>query len=144
MRKAFVLLGGALVLATGLSGCGKTRLTHRGTPDEFAISRNAPLVVPQDFNLTPPRPGQPRAVAQDAQGAAVEALFGPGVRVPAKSQAEQNLLDKAGAAKTDPAIRSQAGDPKTPTVNKGAFVRELMGAPAGTIDAKKAKVAITG
>ena len=140
MRNALVVLAGALALVS----CGKTSLTHKGTPDEFAISRNAPLVVPQDFNLAPPRPGAPRAVGQDAQSAAVEALFGPGARVAPKSPAEQNLLDKAGAGQTDPAIRSQAGDPKTPTVNKGAYVRELLGAPAGTRDAAVAKVTPNG
>ena len=140
MRTAFVVLAGALALVA----CGKTSLTKRGGPDEFAIARAAPLVVPQDFNLTPPRPGEARPIGQDAQTQAMEALFGPGVRVPPKSAAEQNLLDKAGAAKTDPAIRSQAGDPKTPTVNKGAFVRDLMDAPAGTRDAAKAKVVVTG
>ena len=133
-----------LLAAVALAACGKTSLTKRGGPDEFAIARAAPLVVPQDFNLTPPRPGAARPIGQDAQTQAMEALFGPGVRVPPKSAVEQNLLDKAGAGKTDPAIRSQAGDPKTPTVNKGAFIRDLIDAPAGTRDPGKAKVGIPG
>jgi hypothetical protein len=138
MRKILLICGSAMALAA----CGKTGLAGHKGPDEMAISRNAPLVVPQDFSLTPPRPGAPRAVGQDAQGAAMEALFGPGTKVPPKSPAEQQLLDKAGAGSTDPAIRSNAGDPKTPTVNKGAFVRELIDAPAGTRNAKVAEVKI--
>ncbi|PZN92688.1 MAG: DUF3035 domain-containing protein [Alphaproteobacteria bacterium] len=138
MRNILVICGAAMALAA----CGKSGLAAHNAPDELAISRNAPLVVPQDFALTPPRPGAPRAAGQDAQGAAMEALFGPGVRVPPKSAAEQQLLDRAGAAATDPAIRSQAGDPKTPTVNKGAFLRELMDAPAATRNAEVA--AVTG
>jgi hypothetical protein len=110
----------------------------------MAISRNAPLVVPQDFALAPPKPGAPRAAGTDAQSAAMEALFGPGARVPPKSPAEQQLLDKAGAGNTDPAIRSNAGDPKTPTVNKGAFVRELLDAPVATRNAQVAEISITG
>ena len=125
-----------LVLGAALAACGGGR---KG-PDEFAISRNAPLVVPPDFALTPPRPGEARPIGQDAQGAASEALFGPGVRVPPKSAAELQLLDKAGATKTDPAIRSNAGDPQTPTVDKGAFLKELMGAPAGNTNAQVAEV----
>lgn len=140
MRKILVVMAGTLALAA----CGKTGLGNRNAPDEFAISRNAPLVVPQDFNLTPPRPGEARPIGQDSQAAAMEALFGAGARVPPKSAAEQNLLDKAGSGKTDPAIRSQAGDPKTPTVNKGAFVRELLGAPAGTNNPAVAKVGAPG
>jgi hypothetical protein len=136
---AFVIIAGALAL----SACGGKRgLGERRGPDELAISRAAPLVVPADFNLTPPRPGAPRATGQDAQSQAMEALFGPGVRVPPRSPAEQQLLDKAGAGTIDPAIRSNAGDSDTPTVNKGAFVRELMDAPAGTVDAQRAQVAL--
>ena len=136
MRNLLVICGAALALA----GCGKTGLAGHNAPDELAISRNAPLVVPQDFALAPPRPGTPRATGQDSQAAAMEALFGPGVKPPAKSPAEQQLLDKAGAGSTDPAIRSNAGDPKTPTVNKGAFVRELLDAPVGTRNAAVAEV----
>jgi hypothetical protein len=62
--------------------------------------------------------------------------------VPPRSAAEQQLIDKAGAATIDPAIRSSAGDPKTTTVNKGAFVRELIDAPAGTRDVKLAEVVL--
>ncbi len=138
MRNTLIICGAAMAL----SACGKSGLAAHNAPDELAISRNAPLVVPQDFALTPPRPGAPRAAGQDAQGAAMEALFGPGVKVPPKSPAEQQLLDKAGAAATDPAIRSQAGDPRTPTVNKGAFLREIMDAPAATRNAQVAAVTL--
>lgn len=138
MRSLVLICGAALAL----TACGKSGLAGHNGPDELAISRNAPLVVPQDFALVPPRPGTPRAAGQDSQAAAMEALFGPGVRVPPKSPAEQQLLDKAGAGATDPAIRSNAGDPQTPTVNKGAFVRELIDAPAATRDAAVAKVAL--
>lgn len=140
MRNLLLICGAAMALAA----CGKTGLAAHNAPDELAISRSAPLVVPQDFALVPPRPGSPRAAGQDAQAAAMEALFGPGVKAPPKSPAEQQLLDKAGAGNTDPAIRSSAGDPATPTVNKGAFVRELIDAPAGTIDGNRASVTIPG
>lgn len=136
MRNLLLLAAATLALA----GCGKSGLAGRDAPDEMAISRNAPLVVPQDFSLAPPKPGAPRAAGTDAQSAAMEALFGPGVRVPPKSPAEQQLLDKAGSGNTDPAIRSSAGDPKTSTVNKGAFVRELLDAPAATRDAQTAQI----
>ncbi|GGE16511.1 hypothetical protein GCM10011529_23670 [Polymorphobacter glacialis] len=138
MRNLLIICGAAMALAA----CGKTSMTDRKGPDELAIGRSAPLVVPQDFALTPPKPGAPRAIGQDSQSSAMEALFGPGVKVPPKSPAEQQLLDKAGAGANDPSIRSNAGDTKTPTVNKGAFVRELMDAPAGTRNAAVAEVRI--
>ena len=136
----------AVSAAIALAGCAhhKQRLSNRNAPDEFAISRNAPLIVPPDFTLAPPKPGAPRALADDAQQNAAEALFGPGVRIVPKSPAESNLLDKAGAAKPEPNIRSSAGDPDTSSVNKGVFVRELMAAPAKTLDPKKAVVTLGG
>ncbi len=135
-----------VLIAVAAAGCAhhRERLANRNAPDEFAISRNAPLVVPPDFALAPPKPGAARALADDAQTNAAEALFGPGVKITPKSPAETNLLDKAKAAKPEANIRSSAGDPDTPTVNKGAFLRELMAAPAKTLDAKKAEVAIGG
>lgn len=140
MRDILLICGAAMAL----TACGKTGLAAHKGPDELAISRNAPLVVPQDFALSPPKPGAPRAAGQDAQGAAMEALFGPGVKVPPKSPGEQQLLDKAGSAGIDPSIRSLAGDTQTPTVNKGAFVRELMDAPVGTRNAQVASVTTPG
>lgn len=135
-----------VLLAVVAVGCAhkRERLSNRNAPDEFAISRSAPLVVPPDFALAPPKPGAARALADDAQTNAAEALFGPGVAITPKSPAETDLLDKAKAAKPEPNIRSSAGDPDTPSVNKGAFLRELMAAPAKTLDAKKAVVTLGG
>ena len=140
MRNLLLISAAALTLAA----CGKSGLASHNSPDELAISRNAPLVVPQDFALSPPKPGSPRPAGTDAQSAAMEALFGPGVRVPSKSPAEQQLLDRAGAGNTDPAIRSNAADPKTTTVNKGAFVRELIDAAPGTRNAAIAEIVPKG
>ena len=50
----------ASILATTLSACGSNNLFSRDRPDEFAVSRQAPLVVPPDFSLTPPAPGAAR------------------------------------------------------------------------------------
>ncbi|WP_439546532.1 DUF3035 domain-containing protein [Sandarakinorhabdus sp.] len=131
------------LLAVTLTACGGkgNRLSGRG-PDELAIARSAPLVVPPDYALAPPRPGAPRALGVDAQAAAMEALFGPGVKPPPRSQAEQQLLDRAGANNPDPAIRSQAGDPRTSTVNKGVFLAEVLAARVGTRDPQLADVTL--
>ena len=49
---------------------------RRAAPDEFAVARNAPLVIPPDYSLTPPVAGTVSLSAQDAQTQAIEALFG--------------------------------------------------------------------
>ena len=141
MRNLLILTVAALAL-TACAG-KKDRFSGRG-PDELAIARGAPLVVPPDFALAPPRPGAPRAIGVDSQAAAMEALFGPGVKPPPRSAAEQQLLDRAGANATDPAVRSQAGDPRTIAVTKGVFLQEILSAQVGTRDAKVADLKVPG
>lgn len=132
---------GAAGVALMLSACGSSGVFNRNAPDEFAISRQAPLVVPPDYGLAPPKPGAPRPLAADSQQQAVEALFGPGTAPPPKSPSEQQLLDKAGATKTDPTARSTVGDPATTVVDKGAMVRDIMAAPPGAPNPAVAQVA---
>ena len=140
MRNVLILA----LLATTLTACGGKKGLYGRGPDELAIARAAPLVVPPDFALAPPKPGAPQAIGVDAQAAAMEALFGPGVKPPPRSNAEQQLLDRAGAGNTDPAIRSKAGDPQTDTVNKGAFLQEVLAAPVGARDPALADVKVPG
>ncbi len=136
---------GACVLALALVACGKTApFGGRGAPDEFAISRQAPLVVPPDYSLSPPKPGAPRPLTQDSQTQAMEALFGNVVKPQPKSPGEQDLLDKAGADRADPTARSNAGSKDTAVVDKGAFLKDIVNAPVGTQDPKVAQVTLGG
>ena len=64
MRKVTQLLLVAAGAAS-LGACGSGGIMNRERPDEFAVQRQAPLVVPPDFSLTPPVPGAPRP-ADDA------------------------------------------------------------------------------
>lgn len=124
-----------LVLGLALSGCGSTGLLNRERPDEFAVSRQAPLVVPPDFSLAPPNPGAPRPQDNDASSQALDALFGgPAPR----SAIEKDALGRAGASAAG--IRSTVGDPQTNTVAKGSVTRDILAAPEG--DGREAQAAI--
>lgn len=126
MRKLVIL--GCAVLALG--GCAhKNRAAfNRTRPDEFAVSRQAPLVVPPDFALVPPKPGAPRPQDADSSTLALQALFGG----PAKrSDVERSTLNATGADRATTGIRSNAGDPNTTTVDKGAVTRDIVAAPEG-------------
>jgi hypothetical protein len=126
MRKIVVLAPVLTMACAALSGCGATGILNRERPDEFAVQRQAPLVVPPDFNLAPPSPGAPRPAEGTAAEQALEALFGgPAPR----SQVETSALDRAGSA--DPGIRTAVGDPQTNTVAKGAITRDILAAPEG-------------
>lgn len=124
---------GAAVLLTG--GCASGGLLGRDRPDEFAVQRQAPLVVPPDFNLVPPAPGAPRPAEGTASQQALEALFGgPAPR----SGVETSALDRAGRA--DPGIRSAVGDAATNTVAKGTVTRDILAAPEGAGGAAQAVI----
>ena len=123
------------VLSIALSGCGSTGLFNRDRPDEFAVSRQAPLVIPPDFSLAPPSPGAPRPQDNDASSQALDALFGgPAPR----SAVEKDALGRAGASAAG--IRSTVGDPQTNTVAKGSVTRDILAAPEG--DGREAQAAI--
>ena len=131
----------ALLVLTGVStllaGCGSTGLLGRDRPDEFAVQRQAPLVVPPDFSLAPPAPGAPRPTDGTTQQQTLDALFGgPSPR----SELEKTTLNRAGTAA--PSIRSTVGDPATNTVAKGAVTRDIMAAPQG--DGREAQAVIPG
>jgi hypothetical protein len=125
-----VFLGVVPLLA--LTACAGGGVFNRGAPDEFAISRQAPLVIPPDFALVPPKPGAPRPIGSSSQQQALEALFGPGIAAPPKSPSETSLLDKAGALRPDPTARSTVGDPATIVVDKGVFTQDILTAPASS------------
>jgi hypothetical protein len=124
MRKLILAAG---LLAT-LSACGSSGLFDRERPDEFAVSRQAPLVIPPDFALVPPAPGAPSAATVDSSRAAMEAMFGGPA---ARSATESAALSAAGRGNAAPGIRSSAGDPATDVVEKGETTRDIIAAPEG-------------
>jgi hypothetical protein len=138
----------ALVCAGLAAGCGSTSVANRDRPDEFAVGRAQPLVIPPEFALVPPRPGAPRPVEVDTRAQALEALFGPGVQLPPRSDIENRLLEGARTSQADPMIRNNAGELKGETstvgVDKGAFLRELLDAPPGTRNDRIARVTVGG
>jgi hypothetical protein len=130
MRKIHTIRAAQLVVAgTGaalLAACGSGSFLDRERPDEFAVQRQAPLVVPPDFALVPPQPGAPRPTEGTAAQQALDALFGgPAPR----SAVETSALQQAG--ESDPGIRTSVGDPSTFTVDKGNTTRTIIAAPEG-------------
>ncbi|HVE01705.1 MAG TPA: DUF3035 domain-containing protein [Sphingomicrobium sp.] len=124
MRKALIAV--ILIAAVSTSGCAVFK--KRGSaPDEFAVARNAPLIIPPDFSLAPPVAGTAGLTAGEAQQQAVDALFGgPAPR----SASESMLLDAAGRDQAQLGIRSTVWDPDTRVVDKGPTTLSILSAPA--------------
>jgi hypothetical protein len=131
MRKAFFAI--ALVAALAVSGCAHRRSS---TPDEFAVARNAPLIIPPDFNLAPPVAGTAGLSPAEAQQQAIDTLFGgPAPRSPG----ETSLLDAAGRNDAQLGIRSQVWDPDTRLVDKGPTTVKVLTAPATSTNVASAQ-----
>ena len=126
MHKA--ITGAAILSAILLAGCGGGKggiLAGRNAPDEFMVARRAPLTIPPDFALVPPRPGAPRPQEADSSTQALNAMFGgPAPR----SAGEQAVIGQAGTV-AEPGIRSNVADPNTTVVNKGGATQDLLNAP---------------
>ncbi|MGJ3647418.1 DUF3035 domain-containing protein [Sphingomonas sp. GlSt437] len=116
-----------LGLASMLAGCGGSGL-HRVRPDEFAVARQAPLVIPPDYSLVPPKPGAARPQDSNPNALTLQALFGG---TAPKSAGEAATLNAAGTDSAEAGIRSTVGDGKTTVVDKGTATRDIIAAPEG-------------
>jgi hypothetical protein len=106
----------ALSIGTALVGCDGFRGGGTG-PDEFAVVTRAPLSLPPDYGLRPPRPGAGRpnetSPRDDAQNKLLRNLDGQSRRSAAKeskkngkfTNGESALLKRADALDVDPSIR---------------------------------------
>ncbi len=106
---AVVLLAGAGI---GLSGCGtasKALGLGKNSPDEFRVVAKAPLIVPPDYSLRPPKPGEPRPQELQPESAARTAMFGAR-QAEARSDGEKLLVAKAGGERADPLVRYTVDD----------------------------------
>jgi hypothetical protein len=96
-----------LAAASVASGCQSVQRAvgaTRSAPDEFRVVTQAPLTLPPDYNLRPPRPGDPRPQERAPGDEARAALFGDEMGASA-SQGERVLVSSAGAEAADPNIR---------------------------------------
>ena len=68
--------GCLMLLVAGCSGDEAVRTFGlvRDAPDEFQVTTRAPLSMPPDFQIRPPRPGAPRPQEQSASSAGEAAL----------------------------------------------------------------------
>jgi len=104
----------------------------------------APLVVPPEYALRPPTPGEPRPQELQPESQARQALLGQREAIN-RSEGEVLLANKAGAAKADPLIRyvvdDQYGDiahKEKPFADRVMFWRKGQSQSAAAADATNA------
>jgi hypothetical protein len=129
-------LAGGLLASLLLAGCGDVRETlglNKEAPDEFAVVSRAPLSVPPDAELRPPRPGESLETGSTSTPEeARRAVFGlddeeQRTLTYGGSAGERALLRRAGAEQSDPAIRSTINEETSAMIEADeGLVEELM------------------
>ncbi len=112
MRLNQVLTAVALCGLAGVAGCNSASRAlgiSKVTPDEFRVVTKAPLILPPDYSLRPPAPGQPRPQELQPESAARTALLGER-NAEVRDDGEKLLVARAGADKADPLIRYVVDD----------------------------------
>jgi len=126
----------AVVLAVGaMAGCGgvgKSLGFGKQSPDEFAVVRNAPLTLPPDYSLRPPRPGAQRPQEETIRQEAENTVFSSagetdGASSRLESEGENALLRQADALETNPNIKREINEEFTIYAQEGeGFFESLL------------------
>ena len=96
------------LFALAAGGCSNLRSAvgvGKNPPDEFAIVTKAPLVIPPDYSLQPPKPGESRPQEASPSQRAQQLLVGDRTANP-PSEGELAVLQQAGALDVDQNIRA--------------------------------------
>ncbi|NCT41679.1 MAG: DUF3035 domain-containing protein [Alphaproteobacteria bacterium] len=134
----------------GLAACSSTKETlglNKQVPDEFQVVKRAPLSVPPDYVLRPPRPGAARPQEQTTANEAAATIFGQdavGGGSDVVTSGEAALLSRAGGDNIDPNIRNRVDSETAEMVDRNKPVaKKLLGklggadeASASVVDAK--------
>jgi len=127
------LLGGAALALLGCQSIREAAGVVKTPPDEFAVVTKAPLVIPPDYNLRPPKPGAPPTNQSSPTDSAEAALTGDDPATIAASlpstysPGEKMLLANTGAASADHGVRTQiAADTKAMSTASNSFTDTLL------------------
>lgn len=128
------LLLAAALLPLALAGCGNNDLSRtfgltREAPDEFQVTTRAPLSMPPDFMLRPPRPGAPRpqemSSRQEAEATLVPQAALAGPQSGATSPGQQALLAASGPP-APPDIRQKINTDAAMAATDRGFADKLL------------------
>jgi hypothetical protein len=130
MLAVALLVGNALAL-TACSNSDTLSRTFgftRDAPDEFMVTTRAPLSMPPDYSLRPPRPGAPRPMEQSPRSQAEEALVPQtalGTQQASDSPGQDALVQEAGPAPPNQIRQQVDADARMQQANS-SFVSKLL------------------
>lgn len=109
MAKGSLILCGVAV-AISMSACSDSAKKKLGltktAPDEFSVVTRAPLAVPPEYKIRPPRPGVKRPMEKDTVEEARQTLFGVEDESK-KAKASKSFMEEIGAEDADGSIRER-------------------------------------
>jgi hypothetical protein len=111
MRRTVLVICGCVSLSVAVSGCDSVKRAfglEKTLPNEFDVVENAPLAIPPDFNLRPPRPGTAPSQGLSTTAEARQTIF----RAAGDKGAAIDGDDRMSAGETD--ILRAAGADSTP------------------------------
>jgi hypothetical protein len=112
MKFRSVMIASLFVGGAGLAGCHSTEAAlglTKVTPDEFRVVTKAPLVIPPDYSLRPPAPGEPRPQELQPEEVARAALDQPAAN-DTRDDGEKLFVARAGGDRADPLINYEVDD----------------------------------
>jgi len=134
----FAVLGAGLAALGACSSLREEAGLTKQSPDEFAVTTKAPLIIPPDFNLRPPSPGAAPLNQTDPTSAAELAMFNSAdpatvaAQMPGNySATEKMLLANAKVQSADPTVRAQLqSDERNMQGADPSFTDRILGSPA--------------
>ncbi len=134
----FAILATALAAVSACSTLRDEAGLTKQSPDEFAVTTKAPLIIPPDFNLRPPSPGAAPLNQTDPNSSAEIALFNNSDPATVAAQmrgnysaSEKMLLANAGVQNANPTIRAELqSDAGNMQGADRSFTDRILGSPA--------------
>jgi hypothetical protein len=128
MIRTICMVAACTVLVTGCSTAKKQMGLGRHSPDEFAVVERAPLTLPPDYALRPPRAGG--ETLQNAQTQAKRVVLGSAASesnaAVQPNSGTEALLQQAGATQPKPDIRATLDKESTVISTQNRTVAEKL------------------
>ena len=119
------LLTASSALLVGCTSTSRALGITKDAPNEFNILTKAPLVVPPEYNLRPPRIGESSAENNYSQKVARDALIGD-IDDAEPSRGEIVLMSKANVARANQEIRVEIDGQNSVERKSAGFANRIM------------------